>query len=1103
MKIYKTFLSIGLIFFSAVNSFSQKSLSFNGSSQYVTFGSAAGLGSGSFTLECWFYIAGNGTGASTGSGGITSGIPLIAKGRGESDGSNLDMNYFLGINSSNNVLCADFEEGTGQPSPGLNHPVYGVTALCNNVWYHAAATYDGSIWKIYLNGNLESSLTVNRLPQSLSIQHASIASALNSSGTPSGYFNGKMDEVRIWNYARSQSEIQNNLALQISSAAGLIGRYGLNSTSGTVATNSGSAGTIVNGTLINTPLWVAGTTFTPLTANSSVQFTGTNSYITFGNNASLNSSQFTLECWFIREGTGTTTTTGTGGVTAVPIITKGRGDGTDGTTKDVNYFLGLRSTDNKIVADFEEGTGQASPGTNHPVAGVTAIQSNVWYHVAVSYDGANWKIYLNGNLETTLAVNSAPQSSSIEHAAIGTALNSAGTAAGYFKGRIDEARIWNYARTPAEIQNNINAQITSAPAGLIARWGMNDNCGTSVSNVGISATGSIVGSNWNWNSGAPFNIGLLCTSPATLTASSVSSSSETLWWNSVPGAITYNIQYKESGAINWNTISSSVNSVTVSNLKSSTQYQFQVQTVCPSGNTAFSSTSNFTTTASPALIIRGAYLNSVTSSGIVIKWRTDIATDSKVSYGSALGNYPLSIVNPTITTEHTVQLSNLNPGAKYYYQIGNSNTVLQGDAENYFFTAPVTGSTSSVRIWALGDFGAGTTIESSVRDAYLANAGSTNTNLFLFLGDNAYENGTDAQYQTNVFGYFSSPFKHFPVMPAPGNHDYNNVGYQSSTALTTNWPYFDIFNMPTAAESGGVASGTEKYYSYNYANIHFVALDSYGSLNSSTSPMYLWLQNDLAANTQRWTIVYFHHAPYTKGSHDSDTETELIDMRQKINPLLEQYHVDLVLCGHSHVNERSYLIKGHYGLANTFTPAMKVSSATNAFTKTPPYDGTIYAVCGTGGKTPGTTKPDWPMPCMFYSNNTFSCSIAIDVSGDVLTCKFVASDGSIPDQFTITKTGSVKLEPKSNLNFDFTVSPNPSSDVFFINYNLYTEGIVNVKLLDVTGRIIEGTENDIYQEEGSWSFMINKTDLKIASGIYLVALTVNGETQTRKIIFAE
>jgi hypothetical protein len=98
-------------------------LRFDGTNDYVTFGTAAGLSSATFTLETWFRRDGAGVGTSTGTGGLASAIPLISKGRGEAEGSNVDMNYFLGINSTTNVLVADFEEGAAGASPGLNHPI--------------------------------------------------------------------------------------------------------------------------------------------------------------------------------------------------------------------------------------------------------------------------------------------------------------------------------------------------------------------------------------------------------------------------------------------------------------------------------------------------------------------------------------------------------------------------------------------------------------------------------------------------------------------------------------------------------------------------------------------------------------------------------------------------------------------------------------------------------------------------------------------------------------------------------------------------------------------------------------------------------------------
>lgn len=114
--------------------------------------------------------------------------------------------------------------------------------------------------------------------------------------------------------------------------------------------------------------------------NAALSLGGTNAYVTFGNNSSLGLSQFTLECWFRRNGTGSTASTGTGGVTAVPLIAKGRGE-QDGSTLDCNYFLGIRSGNNVLTADFEEGSAGSRPG-----------QLNLIWHNAYIISGA---LFLN------------------------------------------------------------------------------------------------------------------------------------------------------------------------------------------------------------------------------------------------------------------------------------------------------------------------------------------------------------------------------------------------------------------------------------------------------------------------------------------------------------------------------------------------------------------------------------------------------------------------------------------------------------------------------------------------------------------------------------
>jgi fibronectin type 3 domain-containing protein len=474
-------------------------LQFNGSNQYVTFGAAPNLGASTFTLEVWFKRTGAGIGTTTGTGGIGSAIPLVTKGRGEAERSNVDMNYFLGIDAATGVLVADFEEGATGADPGLNHPVSGTSVIANNTWYHAAATYDGQTWRLYLNGAEDGTVTLSAAvsPRLDSIQHAALATAMNSTGVAAGYFQGVLDEARIWNYARTQQQIMSALNTEITSAPGLLGRWGMNDGAGTVVGDSSGNG--ANGTAANAPSWVGGYPFNPAQApvgDYALDLSGSNSYVTFGPAPDLGASTFTLETWFKPTGAGSGAKTGDGGLAnAIPLITKGRAE-EDGSTRDMNYFLGIDASSGKLVADFED----MATGANHPVTGNTVISRNVWHHAAATYDGTTWMLYLDGAPDGQLTVDKTPRSDSVQHAALGTALDSKGVRDGFFQGAIDETRIWNYARSAGEIVASKDSEIGSGP-GLVGRWGLNEGSGFA---AGDSSGGGTSGRVFNgkWVGGA-------------------------------------------------------------------------------------------------------------------------------------------------------------------------------------------------------------------------------------------------------------------------------------------------------------------------------------------------------------------------------------------------------------------------------------------------------------------------------------------------------------------------------------------------------------------------------------------------------------------------
>ena len=249
-------------------------------------------------------------------------------------------------------------------------------------------------------------------------------------------------------------------------------------------------------------------TVNPVEPNNAIDFTGTNAYVTFGQAPGLGVSTLTIEAWFRRDGTGATSDTGSGGFLAIPIVAKGRAQD-EATTNNMNYFLGIVGTSNVLGADFEDN----ATGLNHPVTGTTPIlPDGVWHHAAATYDinGTNgtWRLYLDGVLETTLPVGAfTPRFDSIQHASIGSALNTSGTPEGFFNGVIDEVRIWDKALTLSELQAGINQQILNSPD-LVARWGLNESGSTTtvLDSTPSPINGTINGIGWTRTAGAPFNL---------------------------------------------------------------------------------------------------------------------------------------------------------------------------------------------------------------------------------------------------------------------------------------------------------------------------------------------------------------------------------------------------------------------------------------------------------------------------------------------------------------------------------------------------------------------------------------------------------------------
>lgn len=429
-----------------------------------------------------------------------------------------------------------------------------------------------------------------------------------------------------------------------------------------------------------------------------------------------------------------------------------------------------------------------------------------------------------------------------------------------------------------------------------------------------------------------------------------------------------------------------------------------------------------TATAIPVpTLSRGPYLQMANQTAITIRWKTDVAVNSKVELGTSFGTYPIVVNDATAVTDHIIRVTGLNPDTKYYYRIGSSTTQLQGASDNFFTTVPPTNTTRKLRIAVFGDCGRNS---STYQDEnltnyknYLSTNGIDAPDAWLLLGDNAYSTGSDAEYTTNFFGiYGSSILKNHKLYPAPGNHDYaNNTANKASRTM----PYYLNFTTPQNGECGGVASNHPNFYSYDIGNIHFLSLDSWGTESdlsymgiNGSSQIKTWIDADLAANTQKWVIAYWHHPPYTKTSHNSDTETELANIRQYFITYLEQRGVDLIINGHSHGYERGYLLRNFTTGWTTFNSATHaVSTSSGAYTSnttcpyvyntTPLNHGTVYVVAGSTGASGGvqTDFDSYAMPFSVNDGGVFY----LEVQDNRLDAKMLRRNGTVFDQFTIMK----------------------------------------------------------------------------------------------------
>jgi hypothetical protein len=431
---------------------------------------------------------------------------------------------------------------------------------------------------------------------------------------------------------------------------------------------------------------------------------------------------------------------------------------------------------------------------------------------------------------------------------------------------------------------------------------------------------------------------------------------------------------------------------------------------------------------------RGPYLNLGTPHSMTILWRTGRRIQpevrvGKVPHGSehiyrseqiqwrtteTSSDGPTLHSSPEGVYQYNVTIHSLDPATKYCYAIYDGDRLLAGgDEEHFFYTSPEAGSEVPLRFWIFGDSGRDNQPQHDVHRAMLAYTGAQNRpiDLFLHCGDMAYTHGLDSEFQTNFFRPYQETLRHTVLWPTMSNHE----GH-TSDGNTDSGPYYDAFILPKAAEAGGVPSGTSSYFGFDYGQVHFVCLCSFSIRLDSDSDQAKWLRADLEhvrkLGRTKWIVAYFHHPAYTKGSHDSDTEKALVEVREHLYPILEEGGVDLIFCGHSHTYERTMLVNRAYD-----TPTIADGRVLDDGDGDPqgdgpyrksatiqPHEGIVQVVIGTGGTKIGRRSTSPLMKSVWMENG----SMLVDVQGDTLTAIMLNDKGEIRDRFAIVREGQAK-----------------------------------------------------------------------------------------------
>ncbi|RYY53437.1 MAG: LamG domain-containing protein [Chitinophagaceae bacterium] len=418
-------LLLACILLSANVAFSQTqyAVTFDGVDDYINVPSTTALGlSTNFTIETWILPTG------PGSQGTQGGMIM-----------NKESSYEIARYPDGSIQFALSANGTGSDWAWVNT---GLIAPLN-VWSHIALVKTGTTVRAYLNTSATSNHTGQ--PNTLA-PNASDLRIGNRTSSPH-FFNGRIDHVRIWNIARTQDEIKNSaFGKDITpTSTGLVANFRMDAGSGTTAANTATTYAGITGTLIGGAGWAA----SPVRfAGNAIALDGTDDYVASNHDIS-NLGPFTLEGWVnLRSYTAN-------------VGFFGQNDALEFGLSGVNTLTGWTAAGFSLSWNFTS----------------TDIPLNTWHHYAFVGTGSALRLVVDGVERATVAAVASNYGTSTDRFRMGGQVwNATG---GHLAGALDEIRVWNVARTNAQVLAGMNNELpTASTSNLLVYYRFNGGIAT-------------------------------------------------------------------------------------------------------------------------------------------------------------------------------------------------------------------------------------------------------------------------------------------------------------------------------------------------------------------------------------------------------------------------------------------------------------------------------------------------------------------------------------------------------------------------------------------------------------------------------------------------